>query len=156
MERSEKGLRKKRMMCCVLLRRSLRDIVLSWFEEFAQEIWRDWLQLREAFLGQFAIPGKDIDEDMDELLYRIQTFHREDRSTHQYIDEVEWIGYSFKGYILQTLLARIFIREIYDLSERQQILQILPSDWPYMLKEAISAAKKVITVLDIVKWLRIR
>ena len=37
-ERSGKGLREKRMMCCVLLQRSLRDIALSWFEEFAQEI----------------------------------------------------------------------------------------------------------------------
>ena len=37
-ERSGKGLRKKRIMCCMLLRRSLRDITLSWFEEFAQEI----------------------------------------------------------------------------------------------------------------------
>ena len=155
-ERSGKGLREKRMMCCVLLRRSLRDIALSWFEEFAQEIRRDWLQLREAFLGQFAIPGKDIDEDTDELLYRIQTFHQEDRSTRQYIDEAERIGYSFEGYILQTLLARIFVRGIYDLSERQRILQILPSDRPYTLKEAISAAKEVITALDIVKRLRTR
>jgi len=45
--------------------------------------------LREAFLGQFAIPGKDIDEDMDELLYRIQTFYQKDRSTCQYINEAE-------------------------------------------------------------------
>ena len=150
-ERSGKGLREKRMMCCVLLRRSLRDIALSWFEEFAQDIRRDWLQLRKAFLGQFAIPGKDIDEDTDELLYRIQTFHQEDRSTRQYIDQAERIGYSFEGYILQTLLARIFVRGIYDLLERQQILQMLPSDRPYTLKEAISAAKEVITALNIVK-----
>jgi hypothetical protein len=136
--RARRSLKRKRLLCCILLRKSLRGIALLWFERYTQSIWMDWLQLKGAFLEEFGILSEvNGNKDIDQFISEVRSLRQEDHSIAQYIEEAERIEDFATGYILQTWMAQMFIRGIKDPSERQQILWMLPNDRPYTLDQAI-------------------